>query len=644
MIKSIGTLAAGVALGAGAVLVVQLVLYEDPAPAPQSLVTSPQLPLPVGTDPSTSEPVSLAQIQDLPEGFEQDAAVHDLLRGADAKRVEALLEEAAALDMGRIKWTAYRRYVELAPRAALDYMLSNDTNAQPLITWAVLSWGRRELDAALAFAETLAEPLRTESARSILNGIQELSDERKDEIARRFSLEAQLSQARVFAEAATNPEAAWRRALSLEPGQSRNQALWHVSQRWFGLDPAAALSALDGVPDLGQRETWRRRLLPQWASTDGEAALEWAASRPPSEERSSLIAEVAGIAAKDSPVEMLEFATTLEPKEMREVARKVLGVWAESDPTAALAALEEMADPQLTEMAHYRLIEAWVTSDPLAAFEWARIQPTSRHRTQALTTSLRKVAQSDPRHALALAEYLDAGARPNIIESVLLRWARVDPRAAVAWVDASRNKTDGAVAAVIGAYARLDAEEAFDWLQTQPVEARRHAAPIIVSSLAEESPEAALEMIDRIDDPTTAMSAGFQLMYRWASDNPHAAVRAITSVRGDWQPQLYLGVFTAWSDYDLEAAKASIGQVPASGRDAAIQGLLPKVLSDGDVESAERLFERIVATESRRRAATTMYFHFNRTDPKRAERYREMSELILDEDGAVLVRVPVQGL
>ena len=640
MIKSIGLLVAGAVLGAGTVLLAQLAL-DEPAPAPQPRVASPHAPVPARTVSPTPEAVSPAQILDIPEGFERDLAIYDLLRGTDANGIEALLEEAEALDPDFPRGIIYRRYVEIAPRAALNHILSNETNAKLLIEWGVVSWGRSDLDAAVAFADTLAEPLRTEAATSLLNSIQELSDARKDEIAKRFSLESQLSQARAIAEAATNPGAAWQRALSIEAEPSRNDALWRISQRWFSLDPAAALSALEAV-SASQRRTWLSQLLARWAATDREAALEWAISQPPSAKRTSLIGQVAAAAAKDSPVEMLELADTLDPRAKREVAQQVLSVWGRSEPRAALAALREMNDQRLTQMTESSLVHQWAESDPMAAFDWARTQRASESRTQALSTALLRVARSDPVEALALAEDLDKSARSNAIDSVLRQWGRDNPRSAAAWLDASALESEGAVAAIVGGYARLDAEEAVDWLLTKSADAQRRAASTIMWPLAEESPEIALKLIERLEDSTATMIAGSQLMSRWAVDDPRAAVRAIARLDNDARPILYTSAFNTWSRYDPEAAHAFIGQVPATGRDAAIQGVMQQALSDGDVDSAERLFERIVDSESRQAAATMMYMHFSQSDPERAERYGEMSEMTIAEDGSITVTIPAQ--
>lgn len=646
MIKLFGMLVAGVVLGAGTVLLAQRAIDNGPARVPQPAATSPQMRVPARAAPSAPAPeaASLAQIHDISPEFARYAALYDLLRATDANGLEALLDEAANLKLGWATWIIYMRYLELAPRAAL-HRLSDGAEAPHTISRAMLSWVRSDLDAALAFLDTMAEPQRTQTAKNILNVVRELGGDRQDEIARRFSVESHLAQVRATAEAATNPAAAWQRALAFERGQAQDQALWNIAHRWFGQDPVAALAALDDVPHSHNRASWRSRLLTRWIGTDRDAALQWTLSQPPSAKRGALIAQVARAAAEDSPAEMLAFAETLEANERHQVAGTVLGVWAKSDPRAAISALEEMADRRLTEATQYLVVQTWSRSDPLAAFEWARTQPPSNHRSRSLAITLQKIAESDPRQALALAEDLDAGARSNAIEDVLGHWGREDPRAAVSWLDASQHKTHGAVAAVIRAYAELDAQEAFDWLQAQPVEVQRQSASVIVAHIAEDSPQAALEMIDDIDDPNAASIASSQLVYRWAAHDPRAAVRAITRMRSDSRSDLYRNAFRVWSRYDTDAATAFLGQIPASGLGPAIEGVMQQVLSDGEVESAQNLFDRIVDADSRRNAARTMYLHFSRTDPVRAERYREMSgsTVSVEEDGSIIYRIPARG-
>lgn len=651
MIKWIGTLAVGIALGAAGVLLAQRALdgglasllwpNGTPSATPQPL----ERPVPLhepSPSPGTAV-VSLAQIQDVSYGFERTAALFDLLRSADIRRIEALLEEADAADLGWMVWPIYSRYVDLAPQAALNHLVSREPIQTSQVYSALFAWALEDLDAALTFAETLDQPLRTQAGRNLLYTLVNLSDDRREEIAKRLSVETELTRMRAAAEAASNPANAWQKALAMEAGEARTQTLWAVARRWFDQSPSAALSALNSVVDTDQRESWRNQLLERWIGTDREAALQWVVSQPPSAKRTSRIAEAAAVAAKDSPAEMLALAETLDTRARREVVRGVLEVWAKSDPRAALAALDEMDDRRLKQTTEQSLAFTWAQSDPMAAFEWARARPASDSRTGALLNALRHVAQSDPGQALALAEDLDGSARADVIDSVLQQWGRDDPRAAAAWLDTSSHESRVAASKIVDAYARLDAEEAVDWLLTQPADAQHHAVSMIMGPLADESPEVALDLIERLDDPTTTAMAGSRLMSRWAADDPRAAVRAIARLDGDARPALYTSAFSTWSRHDPQGADAFVGQIPASGRDAAILGMMQQALFSENVESAERLFERIDSTESRQAAATTMYFQLNRTDPERAERYREMSGITVDEDGSVILRLPAQS-
>lgn len=408
MIKWMGTLAVGIALGAAGMLLAQRaldgglasLLWPNGTPAPTPQPFEPPAPLHEPSPPAGTPVVSLAQIQGASYGFERTAALYDLLRSADARSIEALLEEADADDLAWAWWPIHSRYVDLAPRAALNYLVSREPIQTSPVYSALFAWALENLDAALAFAETLDQPLRTEAGRNLPHTLVNLSDDRREEIARRLSVETELTRMRAAAEAASDPSSAWQRALAMEAGESRTQTLWAVAWRWFDRSPSAALSALNSVADTDQRESWRNQLLERWIGTDREAALQWVVSQPPSAKRTSRIAEVAAAVAEDSPAEMLALADRLDTAARREVAQRVLAVWAKSDPRAALAALDELADRRLTQTTEQSLVFTWTQSDPMAAFEWARTRPASDNRTGALSTTMYfQLNRTDPERA-----------------------------------------------------------------------------------------------------------------------------------------------------------------------------------------------------------------------------------------------------
>ena len=641
MIKWIGIFAAGVAIGAGVVLLITRDEIEDERDsAPRIEEISPPMPATAPNAAPRTRAVSLANIQELPSRFDRTAAMYDLLRSADVRAVEDLLEEAKALpnEGGSLRSVIYSRYVQLAPQAAATRLLAEGGDRPVGLMQALAVWASDDFDAAMRFVDTLETSLGSQATMYIISQGEGLSDSRKEQIAQRFSIEPYLGQMRASAEARTDPASAWRNALSMEVGETRTRALWGIAYTWFNEDPSAALSALDSLADRSNRDSWQRTLLRRWAAANREAAWDWVLAQPRSARRATLLAQVAAAVAEDSPSEMLEIAETLDPEERRRIAQQVLRVWARTDPRAALAALEEMADPQLTQAAQHSVISSWTQSDPRSAFEWVLTQPPSSGQSSLLATTLGAYATTDPERALALASNLDGGHRSRAIETVIRQWASEDPLAAAAWLDSSPDKTPAAVAAVVGGYTKLDPEAAFDWLMDQSTGAQRQSASIVVRAVAAESPEAARRLIERIDDREVRQIAGSQLMSTWVETNPRAAVRAIARMDDDLSQHLYRSAFHSWSGFDREGATAFLNQVPASGRDWAINGVLSQALFGGDTAFAERIYNRLASDKARQEAATTMYFFLSRTDPKRAERYREMSGLQFDEDGQIRAR------
>ena len=645
MAKWIGVLALGAAIGAGAVLAVHRALETDALPArPPPALPDPGSVLEPASPTPTLERVSLAEIQALPSDFERSAALHDHLRAADVDTIEALLEEAAALRQHWPKAILYSRYVDLAPRAAVEDMLTTDRGRSA--RWrglsALVAWAASDLDGALAFVDTLDESLRRQAAKKIIDETEDLSDARQSEIARRFAVESHLARVQAIAEADTNPSSAWQTALALAPGQPQDAALWEIASRWFDQDPPTALAALVTAPNEHVRKTWQRHLLSRWVDIDRRAPLEWLLAQPPSEMRRSLVRQVAGLAASRSPHDLLQFAETLEPKDKREVAHRALATWARSDPRAAIDALGKMADPQLTQIAERSIVNAWARSDPMAAFQWTRAKPAAAKRSRMVASILGDMARSDPGQAVALASDLEAGTRSIALERILGRWAQDDHRAAIAWLDASPHKATDVVNAVVGVYARHDLEGAIDWLRTQTPEAQQRAAFSIANTAADESPpEAALRLIERLSDPEARQLASSRLISKWARDDPQSAIRAIPRMEERARPGMYQSTFSQWARFDPDAAMAHLGRIPVASRDAATHGVMQAKLYAGDIDAAERLFERIGDEETRRAAATIMYMRL-RNDPDRAERYREISEINVGEGGFMTIRVPNQ--
>lgn len=621
----------GLGLGAGVVLLVmgRTGGSEPISPTPRTIERSPYATTATRTQASGSQAKSLADIQSLPSEFERRAALYARLKSADVDAVEILLDEAEDLTSPRrVKQVIYSRYVQIDPRAALVRLRREERDQQLLVRTTLSAVAGSDLDAALAFIDTLDDSLRTQSARNILD-LEALSEARKEEVAKRFGLERDLLQLQASRRAKDDPAGAWQTALATERGDERNAMLWSVAEVWFETDPLATLSAIASL----NAPHWRglqSTLVHRWLSQDPDAALEWALARPGSDRQSDPLGQVAAEIAKHSPQEMFDLVETLEPPRRNRVVEGVLFAWGRIDPVAALDAAMSMENAaHLPEMVGVSIVDSWAGNDPQAAFEWVRAQAPSSARSSMLVATLANLGESDPARALSLAEELDGNARSRSIESVLRTWGVRDPLAAAAWLDASGNKTSAAVVAVVHNFAEEDPVGAFEWLQDQPVAAQQHGFPIVVRQIAATSPESALRLIARIRDPNAKQAAGYQLISSWVETDPQEAVRAIARMDETVGQPLYGYAFQMWSSFDPESATAFLDRIPSSQRDGAIQGMVQQA-AFRDPDLAEQLFDRLKGDESRRAAAALLFRALHEIDPERAERYRELSGITGD--------------
>ena len=629
MLKWIGCLAIGIVVGAGAVLLFRPVGSESAPAAPSA--PGPAAPrfevqeIPDDTD-SRVGPRTLAEIQSLSTEFERTAALYELLRYAHADTIGDLLDEADNLDPDpaqRSKGVIYARYAELDPVAAARRIHANGVPESGFLDDVLATWAGVDLDAALAYVDTLEPESRRNAASVILRAREDLSRDAQREIAHRFSLQEQLEHLQVAALADTDPAAAWQAAVATEAYGMHSPKLWDIADIWLGKDPDGLFDAIGSLVNNRMRTTLQQSMMSRWAMQDYDTALGWVLARPPSRERSNLLAAVAQASAGHSPDEMLDLARALDGKERRAIVVAVVNSVARTDPQGALGILDEFDDPQMMNAASTALWQ-WAQSDAAAAFEWARAQNPSPQRSSLIATTLAAMVPTAPEHALALADDLEDGASRTAVSSILMHWANLDPQAATAWLDTSPYREPRMVSVMVSSYARQDPEAAFDWIMSQSVEVQRTAVASVVATASDESLSMAQRLVDRIRDPESKRSATRMLVMQWVHTSPPDAVRYLGRLDDGQSVSLYKAVFARWSQFDRAEATAFLRQLPASARDAATVGMIEQALyQTRDVAYAERMYDRLVGDDARRRAAVHLYRQLQQTAPERAKRYAE---------------------
>lgn len=601
MLKWLGGIAIGALLGAGAVVFLGFELAEvepaSPASGPTQGPHSVMQPVPsrdptVGERTPTETPATLADTHRLESPFEQKLALLEVLRSDDPRTMEALLDEARALDRFSpsrefAEHAIYTRYAEVDPQGALGRMVADEVN------W----WGLREVialcaktdpDGVLNYVDALSEPHRTMLAGTILREAKG-RDDIQTAFAARFSLHRELDRVRTLESADTDPAGAWQAALTLD-ARSRPGSLSLIATQWARSDPAAAFEAAAALADTQLRESVEGRVVSDWMRTDRDAALDWVLALPPSRHR--------------------------------EAIASALNTLAQTDPEDALATLVDLGDRTLIQRLSSRMAWRWATYDPQAASDWALAQTSSQMPPELIHTVMYTVTLSSPEDAISLAWRLDdALQRTSAFKSVFATWAQTDVRAAARWIDASPQPPVDAAAEIIPAYAKLDPDEAFDWLMSQDA-SQHHNVDKLIREAAKESPRRTRHLVDRIPDGPTRESAARQLVTAWVSVDPPAAVGEIPRLGLGTTEALYKTAFQTWCQSDPDAATAFLGRVPAASRDSAIMGIFDHALSRGnDLSLAERMYDRLSNGGLRRHAAAILHSRLRDIDRERAKRY-----------------------
>ena len=662
MAKLVIAVAVGFLVGIGAALVVPV----GPAPDVPKVQATAKVPTPSAEPPASATLRTLPEITRLGSDFEQTAALYQLLRRANTAALDRLLAEADTLERARdareTKSIILARYAELDPVAAVEAAMATTGSDDALVRAVFAAWGKYDHAAALEHARALPELQRRYAAVAVLGTTDALNADEKREIAESFGVLPAYARMQAQESALDDPVAAWNDAVAThgpQPDATGREALWRIAQRWADSDPRAAVAAVAALPHSTQRWSWLSTLVKHWARLDLAAASTWAEALPPTPERASMLASVAGVIAEDAPLEAMAFAEALTGNARRQAIGAALDAWAEHDPSAAMAALDEVGDHATRSVWQHQIAGRWASQDAHATWEWVLAQPPSSARVRLLWIPLGRIAQTDPLEAVALAESLrgrergeavmmalgtwasndaraaanwaaraesvDPSGRDDHLRHVLVIWARDDPLAALAWVEASNLSSWRAVSAVAGQYANRNPRQAMNWVLSQPVGIQRQVIADVVRAWARDAPQAASRAVGRIRDDQVRVVGQEALASTWAETDPNRALRWVASVSdAAARTELTTHVLQRWVSYDAEAAASHVRRVrDARDRDGmALTLILSPSLTYIDPDMAEELYKTIADPEVRREAASILFAIFEDPDPERAERYR----------------------
>jgi hypothetical protein len=376
-----------------------------------------------------------------------------------------------------------------------------------------------------------------------------------------------------------DPDAVLDYVLELAP-ESRDQVLRTGGLQAFALvDPQRALRAAEGLPaDLGTM--LRRTALMNIARDDPLTAISLVETLPATPDRELMLGVIAASYGRSDPEAALLWAQSLSPPSPNAVGNVIAGL-ARVAPDRAIDLMLETMD--VTTQRGPGPWMTFVSNGALDAAHMAKLADrllATPGRAQSLQMLAQVWAQRQPQDATRWLLARGASAPRAALGQAAIQLARVDPAAAIAYIDSvSPDLRATWISAVADGYAQNDARAAATWIGQHRGEPGYDAAlTAIAGRTAQGDPAAAARLFDSINvsEAPDAPQTAARITAEWARRDHRAAAGWAAAVADESARTTAVGTAAAqWAARDAPGARGWVLGLPTGApRDAAVTQVL----------------------------------------------------------------------
>lgn len=575
MMKNLAIIAVAMTVAAFAGFVGAWLLFQRTAPDVHrdqvSTVTQRPPARPVRTvgdatnppTPGVVVPLTLADVENAPDVFEQLYLAWQLAAESDATALEQIIDQCLdvpdPLFHDNLVAIMLERYVALDPEAAMNFVTSRRKIDQAGMQGHVLtSWVRYDPEAAIAYFSNIRDlSLKQSIGARLMSDPTLASTGLMPDVEAAIGPNAERIRERIDMNRA-DPAVLFESALNLN-GHERDQRLNFAVTKWIAQDADAALSRILLLPAVDRHRTLEAAII-RLSIQDPERALEFLQQHnlPQSEHlQGTVLAQMVKRGDLDMLPQLEDFVRRTGNEQPLQNA---ITAWAYRDPTTAINYVDTLPEEQRKRL--YPLVShVYIQNNPVEGLNWllslgpehAGVMASAEHLINAANVG---VAER------ALPGIQSAAARDAILSGIARQKAAEDIDSALAWLSAYRNdpgynnaltgmilnatRSSPDVAARIVSenidtinaeqilqnvalnLHRLDATKAQDWLLSLPSSPERDHATLTLASMAfHENRERALDMFDSIASGPTKDRAAQTLANAWVSQEPGDVEQAI---------------------------------------------------------------------------------------------------------------------
>ncbi len=166
------------------------------------------------------------------------------------------------------------------------------------------------------------------------------------------------------------------------------------------------------------------------------------------------------------------------------------------------------------------------------------------------------------------------------------RWAKLDPRGAIAF-GLARRKADGGysfLSSIEEKWAAVAPSDAIDFARTLPPSYQRtQFMQEIVRIISDLDPQRAVQLLR--ENPQYSQWAATSLFDKWTARDPQAAAAAALELKGNLGTRATGGVAETWGQSDPAAAIAWAAAIPSAARRKGLIGSIAEVWAKSDPEA-----------------------------------------------------------
>lgn len=258
---------------------------------------------------------------------------------------------------------------------------------------------------------------------------------------------------------------------------------------------------------------------------------------------------------------------------------------AAGDPMAAADLLDDMPRSLVQHVIH-PLVEVWARTNPEEAARWLA-DKDAQFSENGLNGLAWRWGQSDLEAASSFADTLTGRKRTTFLTGLAGATAqRMSTDEMLAWV--SRYENDPAHASMVMSVAQRlvqeDLDTAMGLIETLPDQERRSSYRSVVSSLAFQDPEAAINLLDEIGDASVREEVLPMISSVWGHNDAEAALDwAIDLARGASRDRAIASIASSLVSFDPDRAVEAIDEIDdPDARRGPVWRLLVAVDSDDE--------------------------------------------------------------